>query len=332
MKVPIRLAQVFIAACGVVSLMLPAQARASLEFGVDVGNYVVMYEGVGGDQLNINNFGYNGATREWTGDIGIAGTGQLGASGPGTLVGNVNFSAANSGQASINNTTITGTVNYGVSSVQTTMNALNALSTSLGAEATLGTSLSINTSTPQTVLASNGALVGGNLVFNVTSVSTNNGQNLFIQGNGSNNVVFDVNTGGTDQFHGNIILEDMTGKYYGQAGYAGLTPDQVLFNLYSGDNLDANNNGDNAHPDNIMEGTFLDPDGSISFVNTRIDGRIFGGDSQNMQIVSGDTIVLPTSGPPPVGSGTPEPSALIVWSVLGGAAIGLGWRRKRKAA
>lgn len=41
-------------------------------------------------------------------------------------------------------------------------------------------------------------------------------------------------------------------------------------------------------------GTFLDPNGSVSFVNTRFIGHIFGGDSVNMQIVSGDTITQPT--------------------------------------
>jgi hypothetical protein len=160
----------------------------------------------------------------------------------------------------------------------------------------------------------------GNRLFSVTSVNTGNGENLIIKGNGSENVVVNVNTSGDAQFHGNILLQDLTGKFFGDAGYAGLVPDQVLFNLYAGsalsggDKLDANNNGNNAHPANIIQGTFLDPNGAISFVNTRFVGHIYGGDSVNMQIVSGDTLTLP-----PPHQEVPEGGSTLV--LLG---IGLG--------
>jgi hypothetical protein len=150
--------------------------------------------------------------------------------------------------------------------------------------------------------------LSGNRVFTVTSVSSQNGDNLIIKGDGSQNVVMNVNTPGDAQFHGNVLLQDLTGKFYGDPGYAGLTPDQVLFNLYAGsalvggDKLDANNNGNNAHPANIIYGTFLDPNGPISFVNTRFVGHIFGGDSVNMQIVSGDTITSPPETVPDSGA------------------------------
>src|SRR5262249_6681750 len=193
-----------------------------------------MYEGGGNNTLNVNNFG-TPSGRVWNGDIGIAGTGQFGASGPGTLNGNVNFAAPNTGQSSVSNTTINGSVNFNVPAVQTTMNMLNTLSSTLGALAPSGTALSINTGGgAQTVVANKGTLVGGNRLFTVTSVSTNNGQNLVIQSNGSQAVVFDVNTSGDAQFHGNILLEDLSGKFFGDPGYAGLFPDQVLFNLYDG--------------------------------------------------------------------------------------------------
>jgi hypothetical protein len=307
----------FLATLAVFPLALP-QARAGAVFGVDVADYIILYEGGAGKHLAINNFGTTGI---WTGDIGIAGTGTLAASGPGTLNGDINFAAANTGQASISNTTINGTVNYGVSGVQTTMNLLNGLSSSLGALAASGTSLAINTSSDQTVLATSGALIGGNRIFNVTSVNTGNGEDLIIKGDGSQGVVLDVNTPGDAQFHGNILLQDLSGKFFGDAGYAGLFPDQLLINLYGGDKLDANNNGNNAHPTNIMYGAFLDPNGPISFVNTRIVGRIFGGDSSDMQIVSGDTITQPPS------RRVPEPSSVIL--ALTALLAGLGVCRIR---
>lgn len=266
---------------------------------LDSANYIILYEGNGGHHLSINNFGTTGI---WQGDIGIAGTGQLAASGPGTIDGNVNFSALNTGQAAVNNTSFTPGhgLNFNVGSVQTDMNYLNSMSATFGAQAALGngTSLAINTTSDQTVLASSGFLdANGNRLFTVNSVSTGNGQNLIVKGNGSHNVVFNLNI--TAQFQGNILLQDLNGKFYGQAGYSGLTPNQVLFNSYGGaalaggDTLNLNNNGNLAHPANIIEGTFLDPNGVVSVVNTRFIGHIYGGDSSDMQIVSGDTLTLP---------------------------------------
>jgi len=272
----------------------------------DASNFILLYEGASSAQLSINNFGTTGI---WTGNIGVAGTGKLAATGPGTLNGNILFAAANTGQAAISNTTINGTVTYGQSIVQSAMNEMNTLSSGLGAVAGSGASLVIDThnaiNQTQTVLATAGNLVNGNLLFNVTSVTTNNGEKLIIKGDGSQNVVLDVNTPSAANFHGDVLLQDLTGKFYGDAGYNGLTPDQLLINLWGGsglvggDTLSGNDNGNNAHPSNIMYGVYLDPNGAISFVNTRIVGRIFGGDSVNMQIVSGDTISAPTAAPEP---------------------------------
>src|SRR6266705_448259 len=66
--------------------------------------YIILYEGNGGHHLAINNFGTTGI---WTGDIGFAGTGTLQADGPGIMDGNINFSAANTGQATFNNSSFT---------------------------------------------------------------------------------------------------------------------------------------------------------------------------------------------------------------------------------
>jgi hypothetical protein len=325
-KVGRRLAPAVLAVFSSFILFVPP-ARAGLVLGVDVENYILLYEGGGaGNHLSINNFG-TPTSRVWTGDIGIAGHGLLAASGPGTLFGNIDFAASNTGQASISNTTIDGTVSYGVSNVQTIMNNLNSLSTSLGALHASGTSLVISTSSPQTVSATGGTseLINGvsYRLFNVTSLNTNNGQNLIIKGDGSDSVVLDISAP-NPQFKGNILLEDLNGKFFGDAGYAGLSPDQLIINIYGGANLtggptlSVNNQGDSAHPNNIIYGTFLDPNGTISMVNTRFVGRDFGGDSHDMQIVSGDTLSLP---PPVINhlniAVTPEPSSAVILGSLG---------------
>jgi hypothetical protein len=80
-------------------------------------------------------------------------------------------------------------------------------------------------------------------------------------------------------FNGSIVL----------AG--GITSDQVLFNITGGD-LTINTNGA------TTMGTFLDPNGSISMNHSVLDGRLFGGDSHNMQIVSGANIIAPPSAVP----------------------------------
>jgi len=335
-----------IAAVACVALGLSAAtAQAGSILNVDVQNYIIVYEGNLGHTLSINNFGTPG-DRVWNGDIGIAGTGKLQATGPGTLNGSINFAAGDSNQAGISNTTINGSVNYGVGYTQTIMNNMNTLSYILGQQAGSGTSLVINTSSDQTVLASTGSLqsiTGGGVgsgsvfrLFNVTSVNSGNGENLIIKADSNTNVVLDVNTPGDAQFHGNILLQDLSGKFFGDSGYAGITPDQLLVNLYGGsalvggDKLDANNNGNDAHPANIIYGTFLDPNGAISMVNTRFTGRVFGGDTTNMQIVSGDTIDLPPGGGG--GSSQPTPLPASVWTGLTlMGALGVAYRLRRRS-
>jgi hypothetical protein len=55
----------------------------------DAANYIIIYQGgSSGAQLSINNFG---TTDIWIGNIGIAGTGKLAATGPGTLNGKHQF-------------------------------------------------------------------------------------------------------------------------------------------------------------------------------------------------------------------------------------------------
>lgn len=339
---------VVVVAIGLSAALGSSRAHAGAVLGVDVANYMVLYEGGNpSSQLSINNFGTTGI---WHGDIGIAGQGKLAATGPGTVDGSIDFAAANTGQASISNTTVNGPFNcatptsvgtgaacFGIGNVQTIMNNLNTLSLTLGGRAALGAGVVIsangNNQTIQTSAGSNQTINGVNYdLFNVTSVNTNNGWNLVLQGDGSRSVVFDIDF--SSQFHGNILLEDLSGKFFGDAGYAGLSPDQVLFNLYGGasltggDTLDTNNNGNNAHPANIIYGDFLDPNGPMSLVNTNFRGRYFGGDSTNMQIVSGDTLKLTQN----CCAQVPEPDSLVLFfSPLAALSLALGRRRRAPA-
>ena len=274
------------------AFVLPQAARAGFVLG-DAANFAVLYEG-NGNQLQFNNSNI-------TGNIGIGAvngtTGQFAGNGPGTITGNIEFFAANSGQFSNSGVTINGSVSYnnngtgGTSNVDGDLTSLNNLSQNLGLES--GTSLAI--SAGGSVNASSGTLDGsGNRVFTVSSVSFPNGT-FTITGASTDYVVINVpHLGGGPAFNGSIVL----------AG--GITSDHVLFNLDAGnyttlsggDTLTISTNGA------TTTGTFLDPNGNIQINHSTLDGRLFGGDTQNMAIVSGANVVAPTTA-------TPEPTGTV---------------------
>lgn len=274
----------------------------------DSANYAVLYEGNGGHQLSITNVTVNG-------NIGVGGTGTVAFSGPGTINGSLSFSATNTGQFSNSNGMNVGptSTNYNVAAVSADLTYLNNLSSTLGGDA--GTSVSITgggNGGNQTINASSGNLVNGNEVFTVSSVNFVNGATLTINGDGlGHNVVFNIASSGDGQFGGVIVL---TG---------GLTSDNVLFNfigganLMGGDSSQLNNNGAA-----FLTGTFLDPNGAISVVHTDLNGRVFGGDTSDMAIVSGDTITSP--------AGVPEPSSALLLGVALCSVAGLRKRMFRK--
>jgi hypothetical protein len=265
----------------------------------DAANYAAIFQGGGGNALNINNpsglFDNTDA-----GNIGIAGTGQLAVSGPLTINGNVNFAGTVNVNGQYNNggnVIITGSVVGGQLMVQTDMNNLNSLSTMLGIEG--GTSVALNSG--GTINASTGTIDAmGNSVFNVSSINAPNGT-LTINGDGIHKVVFNISAGVDQNLHFNSIV--LTG---------GLTPDDVLFNLYGGNsltltggpNLSLNSNG------GTLNGIFLDPFGDISLTHSILAGRIFGGDSHNEAIVSGGTLLMPQGAP------VPEPSTVFAGVLL----------------
>jgi len=292
------------------------QARADGFTLGDAANFAVLYEGNGNNQLSTTNVTINGNIG--IGDPSGVTTAFLSASGGlgATINGNVFYAGAVSPRNSINNTTFTGTVAGGNTNVQTDLNTLNKLSSDLGAEAGTNTAIALSGSGgTQTIHATSGILTkdaSGNIVFNLTSVAFNNNNTLVIDGDGlGHNVVFNISSNA--QFGGAIVL---TG---------GLTADNVLFNFTGGSNLTGgstaslNNNGQG-----FLTGIFLDPNGAMSVVHTNLNGRIFGGDSSNLQIVSGDTINSPAS--------APEPSSLALLATGMFGLIGFARRRKVQLA
>jgi hypothetical protein len=299
------LAKTFIATVAGGGLALGAlQAGASL-LSVDASQFAVLGQ-FSNNQTNFN----NGTIR---GDIGIGSPRQYTISN-GSVVGSIRFSGAS------NTTGLTpdpdpgsnpgpftvsggGTVSGGVvandSVVTSALNYSNDLSQFLGGESGNTTFANLNSSA--TINASSGTLFSGNLVdgnalgsyrlFSVSNVNLSNGTTLTINGSATDQVVLNVNDN-NPAFNGRILL---TG---------GITSDQVLINMFGGTyathmggpTLTISTNGE------TTTGTFLDPNGGMQISHSVLDGRFFGGDVTNQQIVSGADI----NAPPPT---VPIPAA-----------------------
>jgi PEP-CTERM motif len=274
----------------------------------DASNYAVLYEGTGGHNLSITNVTING-------NVGVGGTGVVQFSGPGTINGRLDFSAANTGQFHNTNGSNVGptSVNYSQANVTTDLGNLGTLSSSY----TGGTAIAF-TNAGATVNESAGQLeiVGGvaTRVFNVTAYSAVNSTVLTINGDGSGDpVVFDFGFNSNVNLSGTVVL----------AGTGLTSPDQVLFNFQtSGKNINLNNNGETA-----FQGIILAPNDVLSMVHAGFNGRIFGGDSSDMQIVSGDTVHAPLPNIP-----TPEPTTLTLFGTGLIALAGLARRRTKSAS
>jgi len=242
---------------GLVGLALTLSSvtpAGSTGFTLDGGsNYAILFDGNGGNMLQITNITVNG-------NVGVSGTGKMTDSGPSTINGQINFSASNTGQFSNNNASnvISGGVSYNDAAVGTALTALSTLNSTLSAEA--GTPIAILGNT--TINAGSGMIDGsGNSVFTVTVFNTTNSNVLTINGDGVHNVV--LNFTSSTNFNNQVVL---TG---------GLNGDQVLYNFVGGSNLTGGptlqvNTNASSFPNSFAQGVFLDPNGAISLTNANI--------------------------------------------------------------
>lgn len=272
--------------------LVSPEARAD-GFGVgDALNYGILFEGFGGNTLQITNVTVNG-------NVGVGTIGKATDSGPSTINGRLDFFAANSGQFSNNNVAdvITGGVHYSVSAVGTDLSTVNTLNTAAGMAS--GAALTINGA--QTVNVVSGMLESFDgtsaRVFNVTSFNDTNGQALTIVGDAAHdNVVFNFTS--SANLNGCVVL-------------SGISANQVLFNFVGGSGgtggptMQLNTNASSASHYScgaVWQGIILDPSGPMSLTNANLSGWAWGGDTHDFQYVSGSTLTVPTA--------VPEPGAL----------------------
>jgi hypothetical protein len=301
-----RLLTIAAMACSLAFLLAPCASADSIPLGA-AANYSVLYEGTGGHNLQITNVTING-------NIGVGGTGVVQDGGPSFIGGQLDFSAANTGQFHNNNGSNVGpsSVTYSNPNVTSALGTVNSLNT--GVAGLAGTNLAISNGNT-TVNAINGTLdvFGGHdyRVFNVTSYNQNNGDVFTINGDAAGDIVVFNFTSGVN-LGGDTTLN-------------GLTTDQVLWNFTGSGNVQLNNNASSFPLPLAFQGVILAPGNAMSMVNANLNGRFFGGDSSDMQIVSGDTInVAGVTPPPPV----PEPSTFVLSACA--ILLGLGFAALRR--
>jgi hypothetical protein len=299
-----------LALAGVAALTLtPAIASAAfLSGGAD--QFAVL------GQFSNNQTNYNNGSI--TGDVGIGSPRQFTISNA-DLFGNVRFSGAANTSGFLpgpppNNVsgggTFTGSIIANDPVVTSALNAMNSLSQTLGGEPGTATAIVAGGS----INAAAGVLdPSGNRVFSVTSANFPNGA-FTINGAAGDFVV--LNIGSSANLHGQILLS------------GGITSDHVLINMFGGNytthtggpTLDVNTNGLPTF------GIFLDPNGPMSGTHTDIQGRFFGGDTQNQQIVSGFNITAPPPATVPLAPG-------VVLALTGAIPLGLvSLVRRRKGS
>jgi hypothetical protein len=296
------------------ALLAAGSAHASL-LGSDTQQFAVLGQ-FSNNQTNFN----NGAI---VGDVGMGSPRAFTISNC-TLTGNIRFSTtvntsgiSGGGIPGPGPYTVSGggTVSGGISANDAVVTSAITYSNDLGQFLAGESGTAISVTTGGSLNAGSGAVFTGQSVdgnplgtyrfFSVGSVNFPNGV-FTITGSATDQVVLNVPS--SANFHGSIVL----------AG--GLTSDNVIINMAGGDYathmggpaLDINTNGADT------TGTWLDPNGAMSLVHSTLDGRFFGGDTQNQQIVSGAFINAPV----------PAPATL---ALLAGSMLAGGVRRRRRA-
>jgi hypothetical protein len=277
-----------------VSGFLVSSQFAQAQFSIgDADNYAVLFEGGGHNNLDLSgpdtisgNLGVGapaGSTpgAQLSGNLTLNSTVSLNFAGSpgGNYQNSATFSGPGAGSFSVYNN---------VTQVQTDLNNLNTLSSTLGAETGTPLSININNNGTATISANTGNIQGGNSVFTVSSWNFGGGSTLTIDGNGLGDSVvvnFPVAVINNPSFAGTIKL---TG---------GLTPDEVLFNFTGGSALSGGPTLSISANGATEAGIFLDPNGPMSIDNSVLNGRFFGGDSHNDQVVSGASVLAPAPEP-----------------------------------
>jgi hypothetical protein len=198
-------------------------------------------------------------------------------------------------------------VNSNVASVQSAITAADNLSTTYGALALSGKSVTLTSSA--TINATSGTLTAsGAYLFTAPVFSPGNGNTITINGTASQYVVIDITSGSGNSLNGALTL---TG---------GILPDDVLINFIgSGSNLQGAANGA------TLMGTFLAPNLGVQLNSLTIDGHLFGGEAgDNFQFVSNAFIAQPA-----LAAAVPEPST---WAMMliGFAGVGFAAYRRTK--
>jgi len=271
---------IMITAVAAIFGLLPVQRASAFDIGADASDYAVLYKGgVGNTQGNVSitNVTVNGNMGVGNSVYGNGGK-KVNYSGPGAINGRFDFYNStqyspsqfhNSNGSNVGPTS----VNFGVAKVNNALTALTTLSSTLGGESGHNQAVANGT----IINASAGNIHGGDSVFNITSLSLTDQSLVTINGDGTHDVVLNIALNSNINLKGQIIL---TG---------GLTPDDVLWNFTSsGKNIDLGKTTTGA-----FQGIILALNDKMSATNATLNGRFFGGDSQDFQIVSGTTITAP---------------------------------------
>ena len=250
-------------------------------FGPATG-YDVLYEGDGGHNLQVTNVTV-------TGTIGVGGTGHVQFSGPGTIGGRLDFSAANTGQYHNNNGSNVGptSVNYNVAAV-TSRPDRGQQPQQLARPGCRDQHRHQRHADDQRKRRHLQTVNGVNYrVFNVTSYSENDGNNADDQRRRVRRPAWSSTSARRqhqsrrrchpdrrpDRRPGDLELHEHSGRMSSST-----TMPRVTRTL-------------------AFHGIILAPNDAISLVNANLNGRVCGGDSGDMQIVSGDHINARPVGP-----------------------------------